>query len=167
MDLWTYSPDEVSILIAGVVPVEGVVDDTFISVSKSSPAISSTRTPDGMISRVHTEDKTYDISLTLMQSSPTNDVLTALWSLDDITRRGKFPLFIKDGTGSTFIFSTSAWIEQIPEVTYGTSALVRTWTIKASNCTINVGGNGDVNPLVSALTGALAGYSTISGILGG
>lgn len=139
----SYSPEEVTILLAGFIAVEGYVEDVFVDLSKDIVPFKSVRTADGMISRIYDNDSTYTLRLTLMSTSKTNDVLTKLWQLDELTQRGKFPVFIKDKSGSSLFFSPTAWIEGIPSMSLSEKIESRTWVIRCASGVLNVGGNGD------------------------
>jgi hypothetical protein len=76
MDLWTYSPEEVTILVMGV-PLEGVVDGTFVSVTRLAPVFTSSSTADGRITRTYNAADIWDIQFTLMNTSPSNGFLEA------------------------------------------------------------------------------------------
>jgi hypothetical protein len=84
-----------------------------------------------------------------------------MWQVDELTQMGKFPLLIKDQSGSDLLFSTESWIEGIPSMTKSNAVDSRVWVIKSAYATINLGGNeeqssiiGDiVNMAVSALPG--------------
>lgn len=166
MSLFNYCPDEVNVLVAGFIPLQGFVDGTFISVTKSIQPFQSQRTADGTVSRLYNRDATYDIAITLVNSSGSNDVLTKLWQLDEITQRGKFPLLIKDLSGTDLFFATTAWIEQTPAMVKSVSTDERTWMLKASQAYINVGGNEDVSGILNDLTNlAASALPTLEGVL--
>mgnify|MGYP003412322668 FL=1 len=159
--LFNYCPESVNCLIAGMIPVEGFVDGTFISVDKDTMPYSSIRMPDGTIARKYLNSQTYTITITLHNGSETNNLLTKMWQVDELTQMGKFPLLIKDQSGSDLLFSTESWIEGIPSMTKSNAVDSRVWVIKSAYATINLGGNeeqssiiGDiVNMAVSALPG--------------
>ena len=125
--LATYMPEEVTILLAGI-PVSGFIQGSFISVDKDVKPFTSKRTADGTVSRMYNNDQTYTITLTLYSGSDSNQLLTRLWQLDEITQRGKFPLMIKDGSGSDLFFSTTTWIEGIPSLVKSNQYEPRAWT---------------------------------------
>lgn len=159
--LFNYIPESVNCLIAGMIPITGFVDGTFISVDKDEMPYSSVRMPDGTIARKYTNSQTYTITITLHNGSETNNLLTKMWQVDELTQMGKFPLLIKDQSGSDLLFSTESWIEGIPSMTKSNAVDSRVWVIKSAYANINIGGNeeqssiiGDiVNMAVSALPG--------------
>lgn len=162
MDLWTYSPEEVTVLVMGV-PLEGVVDGTFVSVTRQAPVFTSSSTADGHITRTYNAAYIWDIQFTLMNTSPSNGFLDKLVLLDRVTKRGKFPLMIKDGFGGTLIFSTTTWIEELPSITYGVEMTERVWTLKSANAVVNINGNESPSSMAEDILGTVA--SALPGIL--
>lgn len=159
MELWTYCPEEVTILVMGA-PLEGLVDGTFISVQRQSPVFTSKATADGRITRVYSAAEIWEIQFTMMNSSPSNYLLNNLVLLDKTTKRGKFPLMIKDGTGGTLIFSTSTWVEELPAVTFNTDVSERVWTLKSANAVVTIAGSGEssaVSDVLNTIAGSIPG----------
>lgn len=147
-NVWNYCPDAVSVLVAGLIPVDGFVDGTFISIDKDVMPFSSTRTTDGIVSRLYNSDSTYTVKITLTNGASTNDLFTKLWQIDEITQMGKIPLMIKDQSGSDLFFSPTAWIETLPSLTKSAGVDSRVWTFKAAQCVINIGGNDSPSSLL-------------------
>jgi len=150
--LFNYVPESVNCLIAGFIPIEGFVDGTFISVDKDEMPYSSVRMPDGTIARKYNNSQTYTITITLHNGAETNNLLTKMWQVDEITQRGKFPLLIKDQSGSDLLFSTESWIEGIPSLTKSNAIDSRVWVIKSAYAVINIGGNEEVSSLLNDIT---------------
>lgn len=150
--LFNYVPESVNCLVAGFIPIEGFVDGTFITVDKDEMPYSSVRMPDGTIARKYNNSQTYTITITLHNGSETNNLLTKLWQVDEITQRGKFPLLIKDQSGSDLLFSTESWIEGIPSLTKSNAIDARVWVIKSAYAVINIGGNEEVSSLLNDIT---------------
>lgn len=151
MSLNTYSPSDVIVSVAGLHTVVGYAGETFIKIIKSARPFEKARAMNGEISRLYTEDSTYRLELTLMQSSPTNNVLSMLYNIDAATRVGKFPLFIKDGRGQTTFLSATTWIEQIPDVTFSGGMEMRTWIFGCADASLNIGGNDETSLVEDAL----------------
>lgn len=150
--LFNYSPESVQCLIAGLIPITGFVDGTFITVDKDEMPYSSVRMPDGTIARKYNNSQTYTITITLHNGAETNNLLTKMWQVDEITQRGKFPLLIKDQSGSDLLFSTESWIEGIPSLTKSNAIDSRVWVIKSAYAQINIGGNEEVSSLLNDIT---------------
>lgn len=141
MAISTYSPSDVTITLAGMHTVTGYADGTFVKISKDMKPFTTVRAMDKEMARVYTDDEGYRVELTLMQSSSTNNVLTMLYNIDATTRIGKIPLFIKDGKGQSSFLAGTAWIEQIPDVTFGANLSTRTWIFGCSDAVLTIGGN--------------------------
>lgn len=160
-DLATYIPEEVTVLLAGLIPIEGFVQDTFVSAVKDIMPYAATRSPDGSMDRLYENDQTYTLLLTIYSATTSNDLLTKLWQLDEITQRGKFPIFVKDSSGTSLFFSPTAWIEALPPLEFSNSLGYRTWSIRCAQSSINFGNNvnesGLVEDLINLATSALPG----------
>lgn len=164
--LATYIPEEVTVLIGGILPISGFVDGTFLEVRKDIVPFISTRTPDGTVARLYNNDQTYTITLTLYSGSDSNDVLTKFWQLDEITQRGKFPLMIRDSSGSDMFFSTTTWIESPASIVKSNNFDSRTWVLRSSQAVINIGGNGDAASILESLVNiAVSAIPAIEGVI--
>lgn len=151
-----YSPEDITVLVAGIIPITGFIAGTFVNISKDLSVYSSARTSDGHVARLYNNDQTYTITLTLQNTSESNELLNKLLLIDEITQRGKFPLLIKDQLGSSLFFSTTSWIEGVPDVTYGQEITERTWTIRSSQAVNTVGGNADASSLIEDVLNTVA-----------
>ena len=154
--IFNYCPESVNCLIGGIIPVEGFVDGTFISVDKDEMPYSSIRMPDGTVARKKNTSQTYTITITLHNGAETNNLLTKMWQIDELTDRGKFPLLIKDQSGSDLLFSTESWIEGIPSLTKSNAIDSRVWVIKSAYAVINIGGNEGESSLLQDITNIAA-----------
>lgn len=158
-EIFNYNPDNVSILLAGIMTVDGLVDGTFISIQKDLMPYKSRTTTDGRVIRIYNNSQSYTIELTLHIGSSANTFLTKLWQLDEITQRAKFPFLMKDGSGSDLFFSATSWIEGLPTLSKSNSVDTRTWRIKCSSAVINYGSNngesGLLEDLLNIATGTL------------
>lgn len=163
--IFNYNPDQVKVVVAGLMNLDGFIDGTFINISKDVVPFSSVRLPDGTVSRLYNNDQTYTVRVTLHSGSGSNDFLTKLWYLDEITQRGKFPLMIKDLSGSDLFFSTNTWVEQPPAIVKSANVDARTWVLKSSSAVINIGGNGEpsgvIDDLINLATSAIPGINGI------
>lgn len=140
--LTTYSPEEVIVTIAGMHTVTGYVDGTFIRIYKDSKPVTKMRAMDGSVARVYSPETTWSFDLTIMQSSVTNDILSAFWNVDQVTQMGKFPIMVKDGRGSSLFIAATAWVEEMPDLTFSNQIEGRTWRFGCAEVMINIGGAG-------------------------
>lgn len=163
MAIYTYSPDRVIVSLAGLLDISGFAKGTFVEIEKDIAPYTFQAAADGEISRTFTKNDNYTVRVTLAQSSESNNILSALHSVDIATQLGKLPLLVRDRSGTTNFFSLNAWIEKYPTVSFSGDLETRVWTFKCSNGALLVGGNGEENLVLAAL--GLAG--PISGFLGG
>lgn len=160
-EIASYCPDIVTVLVAGFIKVDGFVDGTFVQIDKDEMPYSSVRMPDGTVARKHSDSQTYTITITIHSASTANDLFTKLWQLDELTQMGKFPLMIKDQSGTDLLFSTESWIESIPSMIKSNTIDPRTWVIKSAYSVVNIGSNEEpstlVNDIVNIAASALPG----------
>jgi hypothetical protein len=142
-ELAHYSPEDVIVLVAGVVSIGGMAEGTFVSISKEDAPFTTKTTSDGVVSRNYKNSPVYNVTLTLHSASSSNDVLTKLWLIDEATQRGKFPLLIKDPLGTSLFYSEAGWVSKTPQLDFGDKISNREWTITCTQVDINYGGNED------------------------
>lgn len=141
--LRNYSPSDVTITVAGLYSVTGYAEGTFVKITKDTQQITTVRAMDGTMSRIKSPDTGWRIEITLAQSSSGNDVFSTLWNVDKVTGMGKFPLMIKDSSGSTMFMAASSWVEEVPDIIFSNQLEGRTWVLRATDVIVNIGGNGD------------------------
>ena len=140
MTVETYSPKRVELIIGGV-PMRGYADGTFINAERTSDAFTTNVGADGEVSRTHSADKTGKVTLTLQQTSDSNDVLSALQIADETTLLGQFVILLKDTNGRTLAESPCAWIDKIASSEFSNELSDREWVISCSELIIFVGGS--------------------------
>lgn len=147
-----YVPSSVSCTVAGFYTVEGFADGTFINITKNSKPFTTQRSMNGEVARIYRKDEQYIVELTLAQSSVSNNVLMAIYNIDTSTGLGKFPLMIKDGSGTTNFFALTAWIADIPQASFSNGMETRTWQIECSEVSYGLGGNGSETDIENVLS---------------
>lgn len=144
--LGTYSPEDVIITIGNdnfSHILSGYVDGTFITITRvvdhSTPYVGADKTN----ARVVRSVKNCDITLTLHQTSESNDVLSQLLTRDETSRDGSdlFYITIKDTRGRTVASSPVCYIVTNPDSDFGTDIAERAWGLHAINMTHHTGGN--------------------------
>lgn len=142
MAVRTYSPKEVIIAIGGV-PMSGFADGTFLEISADAQQFTKVIGADGYATRVKTNNYAGTLTLTLSQSSPSNDILSGILAADRLANAGVVPILIKDLTGTTIIFSATGWIQQFPDLAYGNEINNRAWVLDLAEMDVFIGGNGE------------------------
>jgi len=141
MALATFDPKSVVISVGGV-PMSGFADGTFLEITADNQQFSKVVGADGFTTRVKSNNYGAVMTLTLSQSSPSNDVLSAFLQLDRLSNNGVVPILIKDMSGTTVVFSATGWIQQFPDMAFGSEINNRAWAIDLADIDIFIGGNG-------------------------
>lgn len=149
--LATYSPEEVVVVISNDKFshfISGYTEGTFLSVTRTVPHATLQNGADGHNARVVRAIKNCDVTLTLMSSSESNDVLSQLLARDESSRDGSdtFSITIKDNSGRTVMSSPQAFIGTSPDIDFGIEVSERAWVLHAIHLTLHAGGNGRFSP---------------------
>lgn len=138
---WIYAPSELVLLIAGIYEITGYSTDEAISISKNSPYFSTNVGSSGTVERIHNPDRTYTLTISLSQTSPSNSILTALANLDDATKSIPFPIYAKDNSGQSIFTAAWCYIESPPAMTFTDGIETRVWTIQCTKTFFGLAGN--------------------------
>ncbi|MFZ7141562.1 phage structural protein [Avibacterium avium] len=138
--LATYAPDEVSIVIGATIAT-GFADGTFIDIEEISDGVSSVAGADGEVARTTSADPRKKVTLTLLQTSSTNDVLSALYAADKVSKNATFPIAVKDLRGRSLFAASTAWITKSAKLELGKEIGSREWVIETADGALTVGGN--------------------------
>ena len=113
--LGTYDPKKVIVLFGGV-EITGFAEDSMIKVKPMSEGSSSIVGAHGDVVRTISPDNRHEVTLSLLQSSASNDVLAVIYQRDKSVGDGVLPLVIKDLSGRMTFVDSQAWIVNNPEV---------------------------------------------------
>lgn len=138
-----YDPAQVKVTFGGHV-VQGYADGTFVEVARNEQSFSLQVGTDGEGTRSKTNNKSGTVTLTLMQSSQSNDVLSGFSLADELSSAGVFPLSVVDKSGKTIVAAETAWIQKPADVEFSREATSRQWVFETDNLIMNIGGN---NPI--------------------
>jgi hypothetical protein len=136
----TYDPDEVIVTFAGNI-LSGFADGTFIEAERNEDGYTLKVGADGEGVRSRNQNRSGLFTLTLQQSSASNDVLSAIAAADDLGGPGVFPFQIQDNLGRTLVLGANTWIKKRPKVEYGKEASDRQWVFETVHLDPNVGGS--------------------------
>ena len=139
MAIRTYDP-KLTTVIFGPLQIQGFAEEK-ISVSYSDDSFDLAIGCDGEATRVRKNNNSATITVTLQQSSPSNDSLSVISIADRGTNVGMFPLTFVDGSGSTVAFAANAYIQKHPDLTYSNSNQTCQWVFITDNLGMFTGGN--------------------------
>ena len=128
-----YSAKQVTVSLAGIT-INGFGEDDFVSIEKEADDFEDVAGADGEVARWDTNDPRTTINVTLLATSPTNQLLSALRRADKTTAGGAgvgvAVVRNRLSGGEVFRFD-EAWIAKVPDVTYARGVGVRVWKIRA------------------------------------
>src|SRR5574337_537869 len=142
MAVRTYDPKEVIITIGGV-PMSGFTDGTFLEIIRNEPTWNLVVGADGYATRGKTNNFSGQLTLTLKQSSPSNDVLSGFIALDELTNSAVVPILVKDLSGNSTYFSGQGWVQQWANSTFGKEINDRVWIVQLATLDLFVGSNSE------------------------
>lgn len=158
----TLSPIDVTVVISQsgfTHVVSGYMEDSNITVERGSDSYEKHTGIDNKTSRIYKADKSGMITLSLAQTSVSNDVLDLLQRNDAAARNssGLFSITVKDASGRSVYHSLEAWVGKVPNSAFGSGMQGREWQIQAAEMTSFIGGNGKVSAEDVATIEALGG----------
>lgn len=136
----TYDAKRVYITFGPVIIVE-LAPGSFVTAARDEQAFTKQIGATGEGARSKSNNNAGTVKITLMQTASTNELLTALAKLDEVSNQGVYPLMVKDGNGTTLIASPGAWIQKLPDVEFAVEAGTREWTFDTDQLEMEVGSN--------------------------
>lgn len=138
--LSTFDPAKFKIIIGGI-EIEGFAEDTFFNFEREVDTFNKTTGSDGRTTRVKTNNRSGTATLTLQQSSPSNDFLSAIMQLDETSNDGIVAILVKDLLGTTTVASAYGWVRKPPPLPRGSTVQNTEWLIDIADSDVFVGGN--------------------------
>jgi hypothetical protein len=126
-------PDDYSVIFNGI-PIEGFAEDDCIDIEYDSEGFQDQIGADGRVVRYRSHDSRATVTFSLVATSPSNKVLSAMYNADRNTPNGMGvgPLLIRDKEGVTVFAGTEAWIQKMPKSTIGQKFSNREWKIRVA-----------------------------------
>lgn len=135
-----FDPKAVVSIYAGNL-LTGYADGTFVSAKRTSDKQTAVVGSDGQVCVVKSADNSGEITLTLMASSKSNDILSAIATLQEIGPLVPAPFLLKDLLGTTVVSGQNAWIKKRPDIEFGKELSNREWVFGVENLIMLAGGN--------------------------
>lgn len=138
--VFTYDPKQVSCIVGGKI-LSGFADGTFIVVERNEQAFNLKVGVDGEGTRAKSNNKSGKITITLMQSSASNDDLSAIAAADELSNAGVVPFYMKDNSGRSVCTALSSWIQKYANSEFAKETTTRQWVLETDDIEIFIGGN--------------------------
>ena len=139
----TYAPDKVLVLVNGA-PLTGLGEDTAVEITPTSDLSTSKVGIDGDVARSTGTDRRVDIVIRLMQTSPSNDVLSALVGLDILTGGRMVFITVQDLLARDIFVCPQSWLSRRPTITYAREVSEREWAFQGLPSIWFAGGSNSV-----------------------
>lgn len=137
----TYDPKRIVITI-GANLISGFAEDTFVSIEPSGDGTQAVAGADGEVARSLSHNPLHRLTLTLQQTSMSNDALSNLLALDRASGgSGVVPIQVRDLRGNTVFAASQGWVVQAPTIEFGSEVAEREWELDCVATEIFVGGN--------------------------
>ncbi len=132
-------------VLFGGIELTGFAADVQVEVTRDEDAFTKKVGVDGEVSRSRNNNKTGSVKISLMQTSPSNAVLSAAMLADEANlAAGVLPLLILDISGGALpstSFAANAWVKKAPDQKFGKEVEVREWTLDCGDMDVFIGGN--------------------------
>jgi len=138
--VFTYDPKNFRAIVGGNI-LQGFADGTFIKAERNDPAFNLKVGVDGEGTRSKSNNKSGKITITLMQSSSSNDDLSTLAAKDEASNSGVVPFFGEDGSGRSLFTALTCWVQKYPDSEFAKEVSTRTWVLETDDLEIFIGGN--------------------------
>lgn len=136
----TYDPKQVAMIVGGKI-MHGFSDGTFITVERNEQAFNLKVGVDGEGTRAKSNNRSGKITITLMQSSSSNDDLSGFALADELSSTGAVPILLRDGSGRTLCTAATAWVQKFPNAEFAKEVSTRAWVLETDEVIIFEGGN--------------------------
>jgi hypothetical protein len=137
MAIKTYDPKSVAIIFGGII----ITGWNSVSVEYEEDSYEHSVGADGEEMRTKKNDNRASMTLTLAQSSASNDALSLVAAADRASNGGVLPMLIKDNTGRSLVESESAWIKKTPSFNREAGPSDVEWMFSLSNAIMFHGGH--------------------------
>lgn len=136
----TYSPKKVQVIVDDRI-LTGFAKGSFVVVEKKEDDFTTEIGSDGEGARTQSADESGSVTVTLMQTSAGNDLLSELRDADKASGANVFSVMIKDGSGRTIVTAAEAWIRKVPNSEFSDQKTDRPWILDSAVLIHKLGGN--------------------------
>lgn len=143
MGIRTYNPRNVTITLVsglGAHIVKGFDDGQFINIEYESDAYDHVVGADGEEMRIKKNDRRATCTITLLQSSDTNQYLSNLENLDRVSDSGVAGFLLRDATTNEVVASDSVWVKKRPAFNRDKSKVAMAWVLSMKSPDFNYSG---------------------------
>jgi hypothetical protein len=126
---YQYDPNNVTVSLGGKI-VSGWGEGTYIEAERDEDSYMKKIGVDGEVSRAKNNNRGGKVTLTIMQTSPAHDFLSAFQQADELTGTGVFIFVLRDTNGNTLCSASDAWVKKPPKLVYAKEVQAWQWVIE-------------------------------------
>jgi len=140
--LGSFDPEQV-IFTVGPIVVTGWSDGDFLTATREEDLYFKRVGADGGVSRARNANKSGTIECRTLSTSRSNDLLSALFAIDNLAQDGKIvlPIGIADLSGRTLIAGSQGWLQSLPPAVFSKEPAECVWTFAVADMKMFIGGN--------------------------
>ena len=140
--VYEYDSDQYVITLGGIV-FAGYADGSFLKIEMESDDYDDVAGTDGTVVRSKNLDGRATVTCSLLQSSFTNNALSAMRLVGLAAPNGAniVPFVMKDLNGTTVCAAAHAWLKRLPDQEFDRAAKSRDWVIRCADMKGFIGGN--------------------------
>lgn len=137
-----FDPKQFNVVFGGVT-MAGYSESTMAKFEFDTESMSDVVGVDGEVTRSQNMDRRAKLTVSLMQTSPVNDLLSAMYLAGRAGANGAdvAAARVEDLNGRLVIAAPEAWIMDTPKPTYAKTAAEYEWVIRLANCEAFFGGS--------------------------
>jgi hypothetical protein len=137
-DILTYAPSTVTLVLCGYV-LTGVVS---VSLQWKSTPFTVRRGIRGQHTRTGSKDRQSTVTIEVLQTSITNDILSEILEQDTRNYSGRLEFSVKDSSGTTQWATTQCFLRAWPDAAFSGEIQTRKWDVEIlSYISGKIGGN--------------------------
>lgn len=136
----TYDPKKVICNVGNAI-IQGFGPGTFVEVERNGDAVSLLVGTQGEYAWAINRDKSGIITLQIMQTAQSNDILWAMAIADEQAGAGSRPFSLEDLNGRTLVQSAEVKVMKLPNLPYSNEVSPREWKLVAGSLDVMIGGN--------------------------
>lgn len=136
MAVRSYNPKDLVVIAAGEI-IEAFADGTFVSIERNEDSANLAVGSQGDATRTITNNRSGRVTLTLLQTSPSNATLNAQLKALELAGGGIFSVLVKDNSGLDICSALTAWIVKPPVMDYSNENSNREWIIETDVLEMN------------------------------
>ena len=139
MNTSTYDPAALLIVFKGLT-ITGFSDESVVKIARNETTWKLKSGTTGEQVRTRNRNRSGYVELSIMQSSPTNDFLSAILASDELLGDGLGACMVRDNLGTTLVEGDGCYLEGWPESEFTNDAKARVWRVIIPDMNMFVGG---------------------------